>query len=149
MENKGKSVLIYDGVCNLCTRLIHWVMRADKAGKISMVPYQSWWAEQWLSDNGMVKEKCNMVIYLSHDRIYLRSSAILRLFRDLGGLWKITGILYLLPVRLRDAFYKIISGNRYLLFCRKNSCAIPGSGSGSCQHTESGSRISINHYTTH
>jgi len=129
MEQTGKPVLIYDGNCNLCTRLIHWVMRADKDGKISMVPYQSWWAEQWLSAKGVADEKSHTVIYISDDRVFLRSSAILRLFRDLDGLWKITAIFYLLPVKFRDALYTLVSRNRYRLFGEKNNCAMPVPGS--------------------
>jgi predicted DCC family thiol-disulfide oxidoreductase YuxK len=129
MEKTGKSVLIYDGVCNLCTTLIHWVIHADKTGKIALAPFQSRWAAKWLSERGMADETGNTVIYLSNDKVYLRSSAILCLFKDLGGLWKITGIFYILPVKLRDTLYTILSRNRYLLFGRKNSYIIPGPGS--------------------
>jgi predicted DCC family thiol-disulfide oxidoreductase YuxK len=126
MKNPGKPVLIYNGACNLCTRLTYLVIRADKKGKIALAPFQSRSAEQWLSERGLTNGKGNTVIYFNDDRVYLRSTAILRLFSDLGGLWKITGIFYILPERLRDALYNVLSRNRYRLFGRKNNCIISG-----------------------
>ena len=117
-----KHTFIFDGVCGLCTRLIRVVIKTDKNKNVTLIPYQSAWAETWFADNGLQKERGKTVIYLSENKIFTRSDAILHLFNDLGGLWKLTRAFYIIPRKLRNVMYDFISTHRYWLFSEKPIC---------------------------
>ncbi len=61
------------------------------------------------------------------ERIFLRSTAALRLAAYLGGMWKLCLIAYLLPTPVRDFFYDLFARHRYRIFGRYDTCAIPSS----------------------
>lgn len=53
------------------------------------------------------------------------SDAIVRVLAGLGGLWQLSGVLRLVPRRVRDLGYRLIARNRYRWFGRSDHCMLP------------------------
>jgi predicted DCC family thiol-disulfide oxidoreductase YuxK len=59
------------------------------------------------------------------ESLLARSDAVLYMLRELGGFWKMAGVVRVLPKVFRDAVYKIVARNRYCVFGKHESCILP------------------------
>ena len=65
------------------------------------------------------------IIYISNDKIYSKSDAVIQVFTELGGFYKLFGILKIFPSSLRNIFYDFFAGNRYKWFGKLDQCHLP------------------------
>lgn len=119
-----ENIILFDGVCNLCNSSVQFIIKRDPKGHFKFASIQSETGRSLLKQYGVDKE-IDSFILIEHQRIYLKSSAALRVCRNLNGLWKLLTILRILPSPFRDFFYDIIAKNRYKWFGKKESCMIP------------------------
>jgi predicted DCC family thiol-disulfide oxidoreductase YuxK len=124
------DVILYDGVCGLCNRLNQLVLRHDAEGRFRFASLQSSFAQTALARYG--KDPCaldTLYVIADHEtpteRLLGKSDAALHVLGRLGGVWALTGLLRLLPVRVRDRGYAVIVRNRYRLFGRYDACLLP------------------------
>jgi predicted DCC family thiol-disulfide oxidoreductase YuxK len=129
-------ILLYDGVCGLCNRLVHFILRRDPAGIFRFASLQSLLAAQVLSRHGANAQNLDSV-YLAVDfeqtgeRLLPRSDAIIFILRQLGTangstFWRLAAsLLQLVPAFLRDWGYGVVARNRYRVFGRSESCILP------------------------
>jgi predicted DCC family thiol-disulfide oxidoreductase YuxK len=119
------SILFFDGICNLCNRVVNFVIQKDKSEKIRFAQLQSDSAGKILNRYKLDRDKTDSVVYLKDGKVYIKSSAVLHLLKDIGGGWKILYGLIIIPVFIRDFFYDRVAKNRYRLFGRKEQCMVP------------------------
>lgn len=114
--NEDSKVLLYDGNCNLCISSAAFVARRDKKRAISLITLQS--GEACLAEYS----KCdglscmNTVVFICGGRVFTKSTAILMVLRELGGLWKVVSWLKFIPRPLRDYIYEWVANRRTKLF---------------------------------
>jgi len=118
-------VLIFDGVCNLCNRLVIFVIRRDKKARIRFASLQSAAGQTLLSKAGLKSGTADTVIYFTDNNVKLRSSAVLCLLRDIGCVSKLFYIFIIIPPFIRDFFYNLVARNRYRIFGKRESCMVP------------------------
>lgn len=123
MDHAG-HILLFDGVCNLCNGLVKFIIRHDREKKIEFAPLQSRYAELVRIYNPGI-EGSDSVIYLTDGRYFMRSTAILKLLRDMGKGWKLFYGLIIIPRFIRDYIYNLIARNRYRIFGKRESCMVP------------------------
>jgi predicted DCC family thiol-disulfide oxidoreductase YuxK len=70
-------------------------------------------------------EYLNSLVLIEGGEIFFRSTAALKISRNLSGLWPIFYGLIILPVGFRDWIYDWIGKNRYRWFGKKNTCRLP------------------------
>ena len=124
-------IILYDGVCGLCNRLVQFLLKRDKEGRLRFASLQSDFAAKVLQRHGIdAKDLDTMNVIENYEqpgeRVLQRSDAILRAGRELGGLW---GVLAsagkLVPRVLRDPVYRFVARNRYRVFGKYESCMLP------------------------
>jgi predicted DCC family thiol-disulfide oxidoreductase YuxK len=119
-------VMIYDGHCGLCDHTVSHILRHDPRGRILFAANTSEVARRILAQHGIASDPPpESVIYITDGRAWQKSSAVLKIARDLGGLHLLLLPGWLVPRPLRDAIYNVIARNRYRLMGRKESCRIP------------------------
>lgn len=132
----SNPVLLYDGVCGLCNRLVQFVLRHDHNAVFRFAALQSSLADSILARHGFTAADLDTVyVVFNHDpgketqpneSLLVRSDAVLYLLRQLGPIWRFTGfILSLLPRFIRDRGYNQVAHSRYRLFGRYDSCPLP------------------------
>jgi predicted DCC family thiol-disulfide oxidoreductase YuxK len=125
------SVILYDGVCGLCNRLVQFILKHDSRDRFRLAPLQSDFAARVLRRHGATPEDLDtMYVVLDHalpeERLASRSEAAVVILQELGGSWTIFGVmLRALPVRLRNWGYNLVARNRYRLFGKFGTCPIP------------------------
>ena len=77
---------------------------------------------------GEKRDDPSTVVLIDGDKVYLRSTAVLRALAALGGLWRGVLLLLIIPRPLRDAVYTFIARNRYSWFGRTERCVLPEPG---------------------
>lgn len=119
-----RSVVLFDGVCNLCNSFIRFIIKRDKKDRFAFAPLQSEAAAALLPKEKDV-QSLRTVVLIHRGRIYTRSAAALQIFRQLSGLWPLLYGLIIVPPFIRNAVYSLIARNRYSWFGKKDHCMIP------------------------
>ncbi|MFN0213055.1 MAG: thiol-disulfide oxidoreductase DCC family protein [Saprospiraceae bacterium] len=120
-----RTVLLFDGVCNLCNASVQWILKRDRMGHFRFAALQSEIGQQYLQQHGLASKDFDTVVLVANGRIYLRSDAALEILRHIGGFWKLLYVFKLLPQPLRDAIYKLVARNRYRWFGHREECMLP------------------------
>jgi predicted DCC family thiol-disulfide oxidoreductase YuxK len=120
-----RSLILYDGHCNLCNGSVNWVIDHDPAGRFVFAPLQSDLGRATLARFGLDARRTESVVLVEGDRATTKSDAALRIARGLALPWRFLALLVVLPVRLRDWVYDQIAGNRYRWFGRSETCRMP------------------------
>ncbi|CCQ91239.1 conserved hypothetical protein [Nitrospina gracilis 3/211] len=116
-------IIFFDGMCGLCNGFVDFLIRADKAKVFRFSPLQGETARRVLGTAG--EHPMDSVVLVEGDRVFVKSTAALRIFRRLGGVWSLLWIFRWVPVPIRDGMYGWIAKNRYRLFGKKETCRIP------------------------
>ena len=118
-------IILFDGVCNLCNGWVDYVIRRDRAHVFHFASLQGESAAQLAPAYGG-EQNLSTIVLIDADGIHVRSSAVLRVLRRLGGFLAIlAGIGMIIPPPLRDALYRWVASNRYQWFGKKDSCRLP------------------------
>ncbi|MBI4042414.1 MAG: DUF393 domain-containing protein [Deltaproteobacteria bacterium] len=118
-------ILLFDGYCNFCNGWVDFIIRRDPKKRIHFAPLQSEAAEILLRQIEAPASGADSVLLVWKDCCYTKSSAILRIFWFLRGLWPLVSLLFLIPPFLRNLLYDWIAGNRYKWFGKRASCRVP------------------------
>jgi predicted DCC family thiol-disulfide oxidoreductase YuxK len=119
------SIILFDGVCNLCNGFVQFVIARDKKNKFKFGSLQSEGAKKILEPFIFPLDELKTIVLLENGKIYLRSRAVLRITSQLSGAWKLSSLLYIFPSFISDAVYNLISKYRYRFFGKRESCMIP------------------------
>ncbi|HJU94004.1 MAG TPA: thiol-disulfide oxidoreductase DCC family protein [Pyrinomonadaceae bacterium] len=133
MSESGKAnpIILYDGVCGLCNRLVQFLLKHDKKARLRFASLQSEFAERVLTRHGIDPKDLDTVqavvnYELPDERVLGRSDAILRAGEELGMPWNVlTGIARIVPRALRDIVYRFVARNRYHVFGKSETCMLP------------------------
>jgi predicted DCC family thiol-disulfide oxidoreductase YuxK len=117
-------ILLFDGDCNLCDFMVSFVIRHDTSKKIRFSPLHSDTGKSLLERCGLSGDYSKSAVYIKDNKYFIRSSAILNIFKDLGGRWSLLYGLIIVPALLRDFLYNIIARLRHRIFGKRISCAI-------------------------
>ncbi|NYF78237.1 thiol-disulfide oxidoreductase DCC family protein [Granulicella arctica] len=127
----GRSLILYDGVCGLCNRLVRLLIRIDRAGQLRFAPLESSLGIEILSRFPSAPTELEGIVLIAnavtpHETLHRRSDAILEALRRLHSPYPTFAILlHLAPKFLREWVYGLIARNRYRLFEKFDTCPIP------------------------
>jgi predicted DCC family thiol-disulfide oxidoreductase YuxK len=118
------AVILYDGECGLCDRLMQWVLPRDRRGHFRFAALQSEWAQIALRRHALPTTDFDSMVLLESERVYVRSTAALHVLRRLPG-WRWTYVFVIVPPRLRDLVYGWIARRRKRWYPAPAACAVP------------------------
>jgi predicted DCC family thiol-disulfide oxidoreductase YuxK len=118
------SIVLFDGVCNFCNGAVNFIIRHDHGQKFKFAPLQSHVGQELRTRHG-VGDDVDSIILVEGDRVYLHSTAALRIANGLGGIFSLAYALIIVPPFIRDFLYKAFAKFRYRLFGRKDVCMMP------------------------
>jgi predicted DCC family thiol-disulfide oxidoreductase YuxK len=120
-----ENIIIFDGVCNFCSRTVQFVLRNDRRAMFRFAPVQSAVGSALLSKHGLDPTDVETFLLVRGDAAFVRSEAALEIAKGLGLPWSLLAVFRLLPVAWRDAAYDVVARNRYSWFGRRASCYAP------------------------
>ncbi len=119
------SIVLFDGVCNLCNGSVQFIIRHDKAGRYRFASLQSDAGRRLQEQYQLDADALDTLILVEQGRAYVRSGAVLRIARGLGGGWQLAWVFIAVPAFIRDIFYRFVARNRYRWFGKKAECMLP------------------------
>ena len=119
------SVILFDGVCNLCNGFVQFVIARDPGGRFRFAALQSDAARRILGQPDAVASAPASVVLVEGDRVFRQSAAALRIARGLGWPWRLAYGFIVVPRPLRDWMYDVVARHRYQWFGRRDACMMP------------------------
>lgn len=124
MMDPGKPVILFDGVCNLCSGSVQFILKRDKKKRFLFASLQSNFGKELLKQSDLPANNYNSFVLMEDGNIFTRSTAALKIFQQLKR-WKWVKIFWIVPKFIRDAIYNLIAKNRYKWFGKKKECWLP------------------------
>lgn len=118
-------IIFFDGVCNLCTGSVQFIIKRDRKDLFRFAALQSEQAMPYLSSFDGPLKNLDTILLLENGKIYQRSTAVLRIVRQLGGAWPLLYGLIIIPVSIRDWLYGQVAKRRYQFWGKQESCMVP------------------------
>jgi len=122
---REEPVVLFDGVCNLCSGSVQFLIEHDPEAKLRFAPLQSAVARELLEGVGLHDYDFDSIVLVEGEEYYTKSTAALRIARRLDRPWSLLWTLRYVPRVLRDAVYDVVASSRYAVFGKKDRCMVP------------------------
>jgi predicted DCC family thiol-disulfide oxidoreductase YuxK len=125
MSDGAPPVMVFDGICVLCSRSVAFILRHERQPLIRFVAIQSDEGRSLARKHGIDPDDPDSFLFIESGRAYPKSGGIIALTRHLKAPWSALAALRLLPRPIRDWLYDRIARNRYRLFGKREHCLLP------------------------
>jgi len=120
-----KKIVLFDGVCNLCSSSVQFIISHDKKNQFLFGSLQGKAGREYLQKFNLPENDFNSFMLVEGDQLFTRSSGALRMLKHLGGRWQLLYAFIIIPKFIRDGIYNLVAKNRYKWFGKKEECWIP------------------------
>jgi predicted DCC family thiol-disulfide oxidoreductase YuxK len=118
-------VVLFDGVCNFCNGSVRFIIERDPHARFQFAPLQSAAADRLIGAHVDRASLPDSIVLLDDGRVHVRSSAALRIARQLRFPWPLAWIFIVVPRPIRDWVYNVIARHRYRWFGKRDECMVP------------------------
>ncbi|WP_281858064.1 thiol-disulfide oxidoreductase DCC family protein [Litoreibacter halocynthiae] len=122
---QGADVVVFDGVCVLCSGFLKFMLKHDHAGRFKFVIAQSELGEALYAHLGLKSADYDTNVVIVDGRIYTKLDAFAAAMGALGGVWRVAQAVRVLPRPVADWLYNRIARNRYAMFGKTDACLVP------------------------
>ena len=124
---KSKQLILFDGVCNLCNSSVLYVIKNDTKNQFLFAPLQSEIGQEIINAFNIDVLQTDSILLFDPKahRIYSKSTAALRIAKQLKFPNMLMSIFFIIPTGIRNWIYDYIARNRYKWFGKKEACMIP------------------------
>ncbi len=126
---RDRPIIVFDGVCVLCTANARIVLKNDREGQFRMAAMQDPAGAAIMRHAGLDPEDPTSFILLDPPseggRVWMNSDAVLHMWSQLGWPWRVGVAFRIVPRFIRDPIYKMIARNRYKWFGQREECWVP------------------------
>ena len=118
-------LIIFDGVCNLCNGFVKFVIKHDPLSKFKFIAFQQIMDRNLASEYGLSEVAPETVILFTGGEKYFKSTAVLKIIRELKFPFRYFYFLICVPRFIRDYVYDLVANSRYRIFGKRDSCMVP------------------------
>lgn len=124
-EIKRRRIILFDGICNLCNGSVIFILRHEKDPVFQFASIQSEAGKELLEWCGLPSNYDQAVVYIENGKIYLGSTAALKIGLNLTFPWSLLSFVgFVVPKFIRDWVYNQIAQHRYQWFGKKDVCMV-------------------------
>ncbi len=121
----NETIVLFDGVCNLCNSSVQFIIKRDRKRKFRFASLQGKTGQSLLQQFNLPVNDLNSFILIEDNKAFRQSTAALRVAKDLSGGWKLLYGFIIVPKFIRDAVYNWIARNRYKWYGKREECMVP------------------------
>ena len=126
----GVHLVLYDGVCGLCSRLVQFLLAYDRRAVFDFASLQSGIGRAMVAHSGANPHQLHTFYIVANYRtpaagVMTKSRAALFVAGELGWPWKLACMLRPVPPAVLDLGYDLIARHRYRVFGRSEQCLVP------------------------
>lgn len=123
--NHYERVIVFDGVCNFCNAFVNVVLDRDTREIFKFGTLQSPPGRDLLMQLHLPTCDYETFVLLEKGTVFTKSTAALRIFRELSGYWRWLYGFIIIPRPLRDVLYDFIARYRYRWMGKSDTCRLP------------------------
>lgn len=116
-----KRIILFDSECLLCNRSVRFIISRDPLKKFKFATINSEIGKSIFREY-QIPNKTDSLILIEDSQYHIKSTAILKICRNLHGFPKCISFLLFIPTTIRDIFYDFIAKNRYKWFGKNSQC---------------------------
>ncbi len=121
-----KTVIIFDGVCVLCSFSARFVGRRDRKDQFRFATAQSPLGQALYDHFGLDTTDFDTALVVTPDGVlHEKAQAVQTVLTSLGGIWLAARAIGILPRTVQDWLYDRVAKNRYRLFGQTDLCGLP------------------------
>lgn len=131
-ESATGPVLLFDGECGLCHRVVRLLLRLDGDARLRFASLQSRSAQVFLRAHGLRADNFDTLVFVPEwtqrdaPEFLLRTAGVIAALRDCGGAGRLLAVLLaFFPAAVRDAAYRFVARTRYRIFGSWRECPLP------------------------
>jgi len=129
----GRLLVVFDGRCGLCNRVVRWLIARDRRDRLRFVPAESEKGAALLGRHGLSATELGPSTILviqdlagAAENGLLRSNAVVALLNELPRPWPaVATLLAWVPRPVRELGYRLVARWRYRVWGRLENCPIP------------------------
>ena len=122
---KYERLILFDGVCKWCNAWVSFTIAHDPDGQFKFGTLQSEQAQRILRDLNLSTHDHQTFLLLEEGHVYTKSTAALRVIRQLSRWWPLYYLCVLVPPPIRDVVYDFVARHRYRWMGRTATCRVP------------------------
>jgi predicted DCC family thiol-disulfide oxidoreductase YuxK len=119
------AIVLFDGVCNLCSGFVQFILPRDPEGKYRFASLQSDVGRALLAEHDLPTDELESIVLLEGGECYVKSAAVIRIAAGLGGRYRLLSPFRYVPAAVRDRVYDFVADHRYRWFGKKDRCMVP------------------------
>ncbi|TPJ82247.1 DCC1-like thiol-disulfide oxidoreductase family protein [Mesorhizobium sp. B2-6-2] len=120
-----QPLIVFDGACVFCSAFVQLVLKLDRKKRFRFATAQSPLGEALFREYGLATDDYDSNLAIIEGAAFTKLDSFVAVMAALGWPWRAAKALLILPRPLRGWLYDRVAKNRYALFGRKDSCAIP------------------------
>lgn len=120
-----EAVILFDGVCNLCSGFVQFVLPRDTEEKYRFASLQSDAGQALLAEHDLPTDELESVVLIEDGESYVKSAAVIQIAAGLGGAYRLLSPFRYVPAAVRDRVYDFVADHRYKWFGKKDRCMMP------------------------
>ncbi|MDN5923645.1 MAG: thiol-disulfide oxidoreductase DCC family protein [Xanthomonadales bacterium] len=125
-EQITTPVIVFDGVCVVCSRWVDFIVKHDRDGRYHLASMQGQHGRALLIAHGLSADTPSSLLLVEDGHGYTDTEAIARVLRSFGGGSAVLSVaLRLIPRFCSDPLYRWVARHRYQLFGRFDHCRTP------------------------
>ena len=117
-------IVVFDGMCNLCSSVVDFIIARDSGNAFAFVPMQSPRGQQLLEAHGVSIDRVDTFLLIRNGHALVRSDAAIAIAAELGRPWNLFALARLVPRPVRDRVYSLIARNRFRWFGKRATCKL-------------------------
>jgi predicted DCC family thiol-disulfide oxidoreductase YuxK len=117
-----EKIVFFDGVCNLCTASVQFLLRTNRKKNLKFAPLQSDYFHKQFPNHPYELES---ILYFVDGKLFAESTAVILICRELIFPLPLILVLLVIPRFFRDLVYRMIARSRYRIFGKKETCYLP------------------------
>lgn len=121
----NKTILLFDGYCNLCQSSVQFVLKHEKKSELYFTSLQSETGIQLLKHYSIDPNEVDSFVLIENNKAFIKSSAALRVLKYLKGLYPLGFGFIIVPEFIRNIVYDFVAKNRYKWYGKTDSCMLP------------------------
>jgi len=123
-KNVPDRLIVFDGVCVLCSRWVDFIIRHDAAARFRFVAIQTPLGRELAERFGITPDDPESNATIVDGQAWFKLDSVLVVLAEFPA-WRWTRVVWLVPRPVRDFFYDRVARNRYRVFGRRDACLVP------------------------
>lgn len=119
------NLLFYDGTCGFCHKSVQLVLKWSKDTTLLFATLQGEKAEEFKQIHPNFPKDLDHIVYHEQGQLYFGAEGFFKLAKHFEFPYIILSVFRFLPKKITQFTYSIIAQNRYKLFGKAASCALP------------------------